>query len=164
MRIRIAYSLAKMGCVLLVIQWFFVTLFYHHNQHHSLAPDDYDVEIVSAAELERLADRSQPTVALENGTQKTKADAWYDVMLPKYKAIDGGRRYVLVTAKGTAHFAERWRRDMLPMAAVFVLIALVLRPLSREEEAKAGVRKKQPKPAPSLEPLSAEPKLHGGIG
>ncbi|MDA0832450.1 MAG: hypothetical protein O2955_01370 [Planctomycetota bacterium] len=159
MRIRIAYSLARMGCVLLFVQWFAVTLWYHHSQNHPLDANDYEVEVLSVADFERLADRSHETVTLDDGRQRSKTPAWYDLTLPKYKAIDGGQNYILVTAKGTAHFAQRWRRDMLPMALVFVSIALLLKPLARDQRAKTGVSEKNVEllnaPIPNPSPLNA---------
>lgn len=83
--------------------WVFLRFVHAEAQSRPLMPQYYDVQVVSADEYGRLADRSVPTVTLADGTTYEKAPAWYEVVLPAYKATPDHKTYVLVTTYGTGH-------------------------------------------------------------
>ena len=84
--------------------WIFMRFLHYEGQYRSLAPEHYDVEVVTADDYRLLADPAYPEVTLSGGTTTRKEPIWYEVVLPKYRPVRNGTYYVLVTTKGTAHF------------------------------------------------------------
>ena len=83
--------------------WVFVRFLHTEAQYRTLMPQYYDVQVVTAEEYLRLADRLIPKVTLSDGVTMEKAPAWYDLVLPGYKAVPNNESYVLVTTYGTGH-------------------------------------------------------------
>ncbi len=84
--------------------WAFARFLHRDAQSRSLAPEHYDVQVVTAADYRRLADPAVRVVKFDDGTTLEKAPVWERIVLPNFKPTDEGKFYVLVTTKGTAHF------------------------------------------------------------
>jgi hypothetical protein len=84
--------------------WVFMRFLHYEAQYRSLAPEHYNVDVVTAEDYRLLADPENREVTLSDGTTIRKAPIWDDVILPKYKPVRNGTHYVLVRTKGTAHF------------------------------------------------------------
>ncbi|MBT3375570.1 MAG: hypothetical protein HN742_02485 [Lentisphaerae bacterium] len=112
--------------------WAFARFVHYHSQNCLLSPVDYEAEVVSATDHARLSDANAMSVRLSDGRKVHKTEIWHSVVLPNYKPIDGGDRYVLVTVKGTAPFLPALEATLVPVFIV-LLIALVcaIRPLMR---------------------------------
>ena len=111
-------------CAFVIMQWALVRFVHYHSQNTILNPADYEVEVLGADDYKKLADPNAQTVTLSNGKTISRSDTWSQVVFPKYKPANDANQYVLVTTKGTAHFARRYDEIailVLPLA----LIALI---------------------------------------
>lgn len=132
MKIRVAFVLALMGCLWILCGWVNMRFWLYHRQNLLLNPEDYDIQVLTAAEYHRLTDRNQETVTFDDGSTTIKAPAWYDLVLPNYKqTLDG--RYVLVSTKGTAHMLFNWETGMFPLFVLFGALVLILGLLDRKK-------------------------------
>ncbi len=112
--------------------WAFARFVHYHSQNWLLRPADYEAEVVSAADYARLSDPAATTVRLSNGTVVTKGERWHSAVVPNYKPLDGGSRYVLVRIKGTAPFLPTLEATLIPVLIVLVTgLAFALSPLMR---------------------------------
>jgi len=108
-------------CILwIVINTFFVQFLHYDSQYRLLNPQHYNVEVITQEDYKQLSNPENRSVNLSNGTIKTKADIWDSHVLPKYKSVNNGSQYVLVTVRGTAPFIQQWYSGMLPIFAVCV--------------------------------------------
>jgi hypothetical protein len=98
--------------------WVFARFVHAEAQYRTLMPRYYDVQVVSAEEYQRLADRSVPKVTLSDGTTMEKAPAWYDVVLPGYKPTPDKEHHVLVTTYGTGHVLSYLEPTLLLMGTL----------------------------------------------
>lgn len=89
--------------IVVVASWVMVRFVHRDAQYRSLAPEHYNVEVLTAADYRCLADPSNRDVTLSDGRTIQKAPIWDEVVLPNYKPTADGRCYVRVTTKGTAH-------------------------------------------------------------
>ena len=122
--INLLTVLLIMICFQFFFAWVFVGFLHYKSQNRVLPASTFTVEVVTAEDLQLLADRSQYSVTLSNGT--TIADrqpSFYEHSLPNYVEANGGEHYVQVTALGTSPFYARWFSDFLPLF-VMSLIAL----------------------------------------
>ena len=83
--------------------WVFARFVHRDAQYRALAPEYYDVQVVSAADFRLLANPSKRKVTLSDGTSFEKSAIWEEVVLPNFKSTNGGQLYVRVTTKGTGH-------------------------------------------------------------
>jgi hypothetical protein len=83
--------------------WVFMRFLHDDSQYRSLAPEYYDVQVVTADDYRLLADPANREVKLSDGSTVIKAEPWDRIVLPNYKETRDGQHYVLVTTKGTAH-------------------------------------------------------------
>jgi hypothetical protein len=112
-------------CGIVISEWVMVRFVHFHSQNSILDPADYDAEVIRADDYKILADPNMPTVTLSTGkTIMNRSDFWYRGVFPKYKPANNSGQYVLVTTKGTAHFARRWDAMMI-MILPLALIGLV---------------------------------------
>ena len=116
--------------VLLVINifwaWVFVRFVHYHAQYSSLSPDDFTAEVVTKAELAKLADPAIREVEFADGRTLVKSQAWDDLqMASAYAPASDGKLYVRVTSKGTAIFSRRWGENTV-LLLIFALPALLL--------------------------------------
>lgn len=107
-------------CIWILWGWVFVRFIHYHSQNRLLKPDDYTAEVVSQEDYRELSNPKNREISLSNETQMVKRDKWDSIVLPNYKAIDGGSKYVLVTLKGTAPFVSDWLMWALPIYTCFV--------------------------------------------
>ena len=122
--INLLTVLLIMLCMQFVVAWVFTRFVHYEAQYRCLPKDSFIAEVITAEDLGLLADRSQDSVTLSNGT--TIADrqpSFYEHSLPNYVKANGSEHYVQVTALGTAPFYDRWLSDFLPLF-VMSLIAL----------------------------------------
>ena len=121
-----------MAIVWVVTSWAFARFLHYHSQNRLLSPVNYEAEVVSGADYARLSDADAMTVRLSDDREVHKTERWHSTVLPNYKPLDGGNRYVLVTVKGTAPFLPTLEAALIPVFIV-LLIALVcmIRPLVR---------------------------------
>ena len=119
--------LALIGVCLMMIftSWIFIRFVHYHSQYRSLNPNDYDVQILTEDDYQKLSDPANKEVTLSDGKLFSKTDLWYSKVLPNYKAVKENGRYVLVTIKGTAPFVPYWESTAIPLAAILI-IALVI--------------------------------------
>ncbi|MHC5163504.1 MAG: hypothetical protein ACYSO4_10420, partial [Planctomycetota bacterium] len=61
------------------------------------------------------------TVTLSSGTVKTKGDSWDPHVLPKYKTVNNGSQYVLVTLRGTAPYMDKWYESITPFFILCII-------------------------------------------
>jgi hypothetical protein len=121
--------------------WAFARFVHYHSQNRLLRPADYEAEVVSAADYVRLSDPTATSVRLSDGREVTRAEIWHSVVLPNYKPLDGGHRYVLVTIKGTAPFLPTLEATLIPALIVLVIgLAFAVMPLVR----RGSGQKEQP--------------------
>ena len=116
----------------MVTGWAFARFVHYHSQNRLLRPADYEAEVVSAADYARLSDPTATSARLSDGTEVTKGEIWHSAVLPNYKPLDGGNRYVLVTVKGTAPFLPTLEATLIPVLIVLVIgLAFAFMPLMR---------------------------------
>ena len=107
-------------CVWILWGWVFVRFIHYRWQNRLVKPDDYTAEVVSQEDYRELSNPENREISLSNGTQMVKGDKWDSVVLPNYKAIDGGSKYILVSLKGTAPFVSDWLMWALPILVLSV--------------------------------------------
>jgi len=108
-------------CVWILWGWVFVRFIHYRSQNRLVKPDDYTTEVVSQEDYRGLSNPENREITLSNGTQMVKGDKWDSVVLPNYKAIDGGSKYVLVRLKGTAPFVSDWLMWALPILVLSLI-------------------------------------------
>src|SRR5262245_32413003 len=81
--------------------WVFLRFVHYQAQYRSLAPELYDVDVLTVDDFRRLSDPAQREVKLSDGRTIFKAPVWDEIVLPKYKHTKD--HYVLVTTHGTGH-------------------------------------------------------------
>ena len=124
---------------LVVTGWAFARFVHYHSQNRILRPADYEAKVVSATDYARLSDSTTTSVRLSDGTEVTKGEIWHSAVLPNYKPLDGGNRYVLVTIKGTAPFLPTLEATLIPVVIVLVIgLGFAVMPLM-----KRGSRQKE---------------------
>jgi len=138
-RLRLLIVVVFVGsCMWILSDWVFVRFIHYHSQYRLLKPDDYKAQVISQEDYQELSNPKNREISLSNGTQMVKGDKWNSIVLPNYKAIDGGSKYVLVTLKGTAPFTTTWLTLALPILALS-LIGLFI--------SFSAYRGEQPKPS-----------------
>jgi hypothetical protein len=83
--------------------WAFARFLHYDAQNRLLAPEHFDVQVVTADDYRKLSDPAVREVALSDGSTFIKAEVWERNVLPNYKPTADGGLYLLVTTKGTAH-------------------------------------------------------------
>jgi hypothetical protein len=115
------------ACLIMIFTaWIFVRFIHYHSQYRILNPKDYDVQVLTKDDYEKLSNPANQEVKLSDGTLYDKSDSWYSKVLPKYKPVNNTGQYVLVTIKGTAPFVRDWEQTIIPLAAILIL-ALVIK-------------------------------------
>ncbi len=121
--------------------WSFARFVHYHSQNRLLNPADYEAEVFSEADYKQLSDPGMTTVQLSDGRKITKAGSWQSIVQPNYKPLDGGKRYILVTVKGTAPFLPNLEATFIPVLIVLALglvYAFVLLKRERKENEKSA--------------------------
>jgi hypothetical protein len=83
--------------------WAFMRFVHYDAQNSNLAPEFYNVELLTERDFKSLSDPQQEQVTLSDGTTHRKAPLWYERTLPNYKRSTDGKHYILVTTKGTSY-------------------------------------------------------------
>jgi hypothetical protein len=111
--------------MLIAINTVFIHFVHYDSQNRLLNPEHYNVEVITEEDHRQLSNPENRTATLSNGTTITKGDRWDPHVLPKYKSINNGSQYVLVTLRGTAPFIRLWYESaVMPIVIVGVVIAL----------------------------------------
>jgi hypothetical protein len=126
----------------IICGWVFLRFLLRESQNRLLAPEHFDVQVVTADDYRRLSDPMNREVTLSDGTHIAKAPVWEEIVLPNYKATDDRRNYVLVMTRGTAHCLSYVEHDYLLfglLAAWAVLLSFWnQRLLQRERPSGSG--------------------------
>jgi hypothetical protein len=106
------------------IQTVFLQFLHYDSQYRLLDPKHYNADVVKQEDYKQLSSSKSGSVTLSNGkTVSGRTPAWYSDVLPKYKPVNDGSHYVLVTVRGTAPFMHQWYSGVLP---IFILCLLAL--------------------------------------
>ncbi len=113
-------------CILNIFtSWIFIRFIHYHSQNRILNPNDYDVQVLTEKDYQKLSDPANRDVTLSDGIFFGKTELWYSKVLPKYKLINNSDQCILVTIKGTAPFVQYWESTTIPLV-VILIIALVI--------------------------------------
>jgi len=108
-------------CILwIAINTVFMQFLHYDSQYRLLNPQHYNVEVITQEDYKQLSNPENRSVNLSSGKTKTKGDTWDSHVLPKYKSVNNGSQYVLVTVKGTAPFIYQWYSGVLPIFVVCI--------------------------------------------
>ena len=108
-------------CIMwIAINTVFMQFLHYDSQYRLLNPQHYNVEVITQADYKQLSNPENRSVTLSSGDTKTKADTWDSHVLPKYKSVNNGSQYVLVTVRGTAPFIYQWYAGVLPIFVVCI--------------------------------------------
>ena len=141
-RLQIApVAVLFMAIVWVVIELVLARFVHYHSQNRLLRPSDYKAEVVSAADYALLSNPDAVKVRLSDGSEVHKAEIWHSTVLPNYKPLDGGNRYVLVTVNGTAALMPALLATLMPVLVMLVIgLAFAVMPLVR----RGSRQKEQP--------------------
>jgi len=111
------------GCFLAIIILIltsvgFARFVHYHAQNTLLGPGDYTVEVLTAADYQRLADPKVRVVTLTSGMTIAKGDA-FDVK--RYQPVGDGNHYVFVMLTGTAPMMPLLYRTLFPLLVLAVV-------------------------------------------
>ncbi len=114
-------------CILLIaINTVFMQFLLYDSQYRLLNPQHYNVDVITQEDYKQLSNPENRSVKLSSGNTLTKAEVWDSHVLPKYKSVNNGSQYVLVTLRGTAPFVRRWYESaVMPIVAVLLAIPLL---------------------------------------
>jgi hypothetical protein len=132
----------------IVCSWGFMRFVHVRAQNQFLAPEYYDVEVVTGEDFRHLSDPAQREVTLSDGTRIMKAAVWEEFVLKNYKAAADGKFYVLVMTKGTAHVLPYVEPNFI-LIGFFTFCGLAvslwnLRSIRKEQPTALGPRGSEP--------------------
>jgi hypothetical protein len=106
-------------CILcIVINTVFMQFLHYDSQYRLVNPQHYNVDVITQEDYKQLSNPANRSVKLSSGNTLAKAEAWNTRVLPKYKSVNNGSQYVLVTLRGTAPFMHQWYSGVLPIFIV----------------------------------------------
>ena len=113
--------LAGFSILWIIIHTVFMQFLYYDSQYRSVNPQHYNVRVITQEDYKQLSNPENRSVKLSTGETVTgRTQAWYSGVLPKYKSVNDGSQYVLVTLRGTAPFMRQWYSGVLPIFVVCV--------------------------------------------
>ncbi len=114
-------------CILAIaINTIFVQFVHYDSQYRFLNPRHYNVDVITQEDYGQLLSYENRPVKLSTGKTVTeRTQAYYSRVLPKYKAVTDGSRYVLVTLRGTAPFISQWYSGVLPILVPCIFVLLI---------------------------------------
>ena len=113
--------LAGFSILWITIHTVFMQFLYYDSQYRSVNPQHYNVRVITQEDYKQLSNPENRSVKLSTGKTVTgRTQAWYSDVLPKYKSVNDGSQYVLVTLRGTAPFMHQWYSGVLPIFVVCV--------------------------------------------
>ena len=108
-------------CVLwIAINTVFTQFLHYDSQYRLLNPKHYNVDVITQEDYKQLSNSENRSVKLSSGNTLIKAEVWDSLVLPKYKSVNNGTQYVLVTLRGTAPFMRQWYSGVLPIFVVCI--------------------------------------------
>jgi len=108
-------------CILwIAINTVFIQFLHYDSQYRLLNPQHYNVDVITQEDYKQLSNPENRSVKLSSGNTLTKAEIWDSHVLPKYKSVNNGSQYVLVTLRGTAPFIHQWYSGVLPIFVVCI--------------------------------------------
>ena len=116
--------LAGFSILWITINTVFMQFLHYDSQYRLLNPQHYNIRVITQEDYKQLSNSENRSVKLSTGKTVTgRTQAWYSDVLPKYKSVNNGSQYVLVTLRGTAPFIHQWYSGVLPIlvACIFVL-------------------------------------------
>jgi len=113
--------LAGFSIMWITIHTIFMQFIYFDSQYRSVNPQHYNVDVITQEDYKQLSNSENRSVKLSTGKTVTgRTQAWYSDVLPKYKSVNDGSQYVLVTLRGTAPFMHQWYSGVLPIFVVWI--------------------------------------------
>lgn len=132
--------------VLIAIQSVFFQFLHYDSQYRHLNPQHYNVDVVTQEDYKQLSSPENRSVKLSSGRLLKKADAWDSLTLPKYKSVNNGSQYVLVTLRGTAPFIHQWYSGVLPIFIICIVgLFWGIKPKRLQEQQENDVLNKKEK-------------------
>jgi len=111
--------LAGFSIMWITIHTIFMQFIYFDSQYRSVNPQHYNVDVITQEDYKQLSNSENRSVKLSTGKTVTgRTQAWYSDVLPKYKSVNDGSQYVLVTLRGTAPFMHQWYSGVLPICGI----------------------------------------------
>ena len=118
----ISFILPCICIIWIAINTVFMQFLHYDAQYRHLNPKHYNVEVMTQEDHKQLSNPENQSVTLSNGkTVSDRTPAWYSDVLPKYKSVNNGSSYVLVTVRGTAPFIHHWYPGVIPIFVVCIL-------------------------------------------
>jgi len=116
-----SFFLAGFSILWITIHTVFMQFLLYDSQYRSVNPQHYNVRVITQEDYKQLSNPENRSVKLSTGKTVTgRTQAWYSDVLPKYKSVNDGSQYVLVTLRGTAPFMHQWYSGVLPIFVVCV--------------------------------------------
>jgi len=113
-------SLAGFCILLIAINTVFMQFLHYDSQYRLLNPQHYNAKVITQEDYKQLSNPENRSVKLSSGDTLTKAEVWDSHVLPKYKPVNNGSQYVLVTLRGTAPFMRQYYSGVLPIFVVCI--------------------------------------------
>jgi hypothetical protein len=118
--------------MLIAINTGFIHFVHYDSQYRLLSPEHYNIDVITQEDYTQLSDQENRPVKLSSGKTLTK---WDPLMPSKYKSVNNGSQYVLVTLRGTAPFVRLWYESaVMPIVIVGVVLALLGLKRKRSQE------------------------------
>jgi len=107
-------------CIIwIAINAVFMQFLHYDSQYRHLNPKHYNADVITQEDYKQLSNSKNQSVTLSNGkTVSDRTPAWHSHVLPKYKSVNNGSSYMLVTVRGTAPFIHQWYSSVLPIFIV----------------------------------------------
>ena len=112
--------LAGFCILLIVINTVFMQFLHYDSQYRLVNPQHYNAEVITQEDYKQLSNPANRSVKLSSGNTLTKTEVWDLRVLGKYKSVNNGSQYVLVTLRGTAPFIRQWYSGVLPIFVVCI--------------------------------------------
>ena len=109
-------------CIILwiAINTVFMQFLHYDSQYRLLNPQHYNIDVITQEDYKQLSNPENRSVKLSSGNTVIMAEGWDSHVLPKYKPVNNGSQYVLVTLRGTAPFMRQWYSGVLPIFVVCI--------------------------------------------
>ena len=114
-------SLAGFCILWIAIDTVFMQFLHYDSQYRLLNPQHYNVDVITQEDYKQLSNSENRSVKLSSGNTLTKAEVWDSLVLPKYKSVNNGSQYVLVTLRGTAPFMRRWYSGVVTIFIICII-------------------------------------------
>lgn len=123
MKVKIVFAIGMFTLAWIIPNAIFVCFVHHDSQNKVLSPKDYDIQILTASDYEKVISPEKTSITTFDGSIISKSDQWN--MEDKYKSIQNGSQYVLITTKGTAHLIDFWLSTIIPVISFLILLTII---------------------------------------